>query len=137
MVQWELAQLPPGRWVIGSQWSSTQAEADGSVDKYKGRIVAQGFSRSAVSLQRSFASTARNGGDAHCDCNCGRRGLELHLVDVSTAFLNGEIDAEVYMKIPDGLSVEGILPPGRTLNNGWSACSRASMVLNRARVFGL
>ena len=33
--------------------------------------------------------------------------LELDLVDVLTAFLNGEIDAKIYMKIPEGLSVEG------------------------------
>src|SRR5258706_14332880 len=33
--------------------------------------------------------------------------LELETVDVSTAFLNGDIDAEIYMKIPDGLEVDG------------------------------
>ena len=38
--------------------------------------------------------------------------LELDSVDVSTVFLNGEIDAEIYMKIPDGLSVEGGPGPG-------------------------
>ena len=38
--------------------------------------------------------------------------LELDSVDVSTAFLNGEIDTEIYMKILDGLSVEGGPGPG-------------------------
>ena len=33
--------------------------------------------------------------------------LELESVDISTAFLNGEIDKEVYMHIPDGFKVEG------------------------------
>ena len=33
--------------------------------------------------------------------------LELESVDISTAFLNGEIDKEVYMRIPDGFEVEG------------------------------
>jgi hypothetical protein len=32
--------------------------------------------------------------------------LELKLVDISTAFLNGEIDAEIYMKIPEGLEID-------------------------------
>ena len=38
--------------------------------------------------------------------------LELDSVDVSTAFLNGDIDAEIYMKIPEGLGVEGDPAPG-------------------------
>src|SRR6267154_6432174 len=33
--------------------------------------------------------------------------LELEAVDISTAFLNGEIDKEVFMRIPDGFEVEG------------------------------
>ena len=38
--------------------------------------------------------------------------MELESVDVSTAFLNGEIDTELYMKIPEGLEVEGEPEPG-------------------------
>ena len=42
----------------------------------------------------------------------GTEDLELESVDVSMAFLNGEIDAEIYMRIPDGLEVEGNPQPG-------------------------
>ena len=38
--------------------------------------------------------------------------LELNSVDVSTAFLNGYISAEICMKIPEGLGVEGDPAPG-------------------------
>ena len=38
--------------------------------------------------------------------------LELEAVDILTAFLNGEIDAEIYMKIPEGLEVDGKPLPG-------------------------
>jgi hypothetical protein len=38
--------------------------------------------------------------------------LELKSVDISTAFLNGEIDAEIYMKIPEGLEIDGEPQPG-------------------------
>ena len=38
--------------------------------------------------------------------------LELESVDVSTAFLNGSIDAEIYMTIPNGLEVDGDPGPG-------------------------
>ncbi len=41
--------------------------------------------------------------------------LELETVDISMAFLNSDIDAEVYMRIPDGLEVDGDLKAGEDL----------------------
>ena len=38
--------------------------------------------------------------------------LELEMVDISTVFLNGDIDREIFMKIPEGLKVDGELAPG-------------------------
>ena len=34
-------------------------------------------------------------------------GFKLHHVDVTTAFLNGDLEQEVYMKQPQGFTVEG------------------------------
>src|SRR6202000_2624588 len=43
---WELAQLPPGRKAIGCRWVFLiKRKSDGSVDRYKARLVAQGFSQ--------------------------------------------------------------------------------------------
>lgn len=39
-------------------------------------------------------------------------GLELEIVDISTAFLNGDIDREISMRIPEGLEVDGEHTPG-------------------------
>jgi hypothetical protein len=42
---WELVKLPHGRKAIGSRWVfKVKKNADGSVERYKGRLVAQGFS---------------------------------------------------------------------------------------------
>jgi hypothetical protein len=38
--------------------------------------------------------------------------LELETVNVSTAFLNGDIDREIFMRIPEGLEVDGEPAPG-------------------------
>jgi hypothetical protein len=58
---WELAQLPPGRRAIGSRWVfKIKRLPDGSIDKYKGRIVAQGYSQvQGIHYNEIFASTAR------------------------------------------------------------------------------
>ena len=111
---WELAQLPPGRRAIGSHWVfKVKRKPDGSIDKYKGRIVAQGFSQvQGIHYNEVFASTARMAAMRAVIAMSAAEDLELDSVDVSTAFLNGDIDAEVYMKIPDGLNIEGDPEPG-------------------------
>ena len=49
---WELAQLPPGKRAIGSRWVfKVKRKPDGSIDKYKGRVVAQGYSQIAGILR--------------------------------------------------------------------------------------
>ena len=57
---WELAQLPPGRWAIGSHWVfKVKWKLDSSIDKYKGWIVAQGFSQvRGIHYNKVFTSTA-------------------------------------------------------------------------------
>ena len=57
---WELAQLLPGRRAIGSHWVfKVKQKPDRSIDKYKGRIVAQGFSQvQGVHYNEVFASAA-------------------------------------------------------------------------------
>jgi transposase InsO family protein len=111
---WELAQLPPGKRAIGSQWVfKIKRLPDGSIDKYKGRIVAQGYSQiQGVHYNEVFASTARMAAMRAVIAIAATEDLELESVDISTAFLNGEIDAEIYMKIPEGLEIDGEPRPG-------------------------
>jgi len=40
---WEIVKLPPGKHAIGSRWFlKVKHDADGSLDRYKGRVVAKG-----------------------------------------------------------------------------------------------
>jgi len=65
-----------------------------------------------VHYNEVFASTARMAAMCTVIAIAATEDLELESVDVSTAFLNGDIDAEIYMKIPEGLEVEGNPQPG-------------------------
>jgi hypothetical protein len=43
---WEIVNLPPGKKAIGSGWVfKVKRNADGSVERYKGRVVAKGYSQ--------------------------------------------------------------------------------------------
>ena len=43
---WELVKLPTGRKVIGSKWIfKTKVDGDGKIERYKARLVAQGFTQ--------------------------------------------------------------------------------------------
>ena len=111
---WELTQLPPGKRAIGSRWVfKIKRTPEGLIDKYKRRVVAQGFSQvPGIHYNEVFASTACMAAMQAVIAIATAEDLELESVDISTAFLNGDIDAEIYMKIPEGLEVEGEPRPG-------------------------
>jgi hypothetical protein len=112
---WVLAQLPVGRRAIGSRWVfKVKHMPNGTVDRYKGQIVAQGFSQVwGIHYNEVFAPTACMAAMRTVIALAAVEDLELESVDISTAFLNGDIDAEIYMKIPEGFEVEGEPWPGK------------------------
>ena len=101
---WEVAQLPPGRKAIGCRWVFViKHKSDGSVDRYKARLVAQGFSqRPGLDYGETYAATVKWATLRAILALGALEDLEIESVDISSAFLNGEIDAEVYMHQPEG-----------------------------------
>jgi hypothetical protein len=108
---WGLAQLPPGKHAIGSRWVfKIKRTLEGAIEKYKGQLVAQGFSQvPGVHYGEIFASTAHFAVVRTMMAIAADEDLELEGVDISMAFLNGDIDKELYMRIPEGFKVEGEL----------------------------
>ena len=100
----EPVQLPKGRKAIGCRWVfKLKRKADGTVDKYKARLVAKGFSqRPGLDFGQVFAPTARWAALRAIFVLVALEDLELYSVDVSNAFLNGDLDHEVYMAHPEG-----------------------------------
>jgi transposase InsO family protein len=106
---WTLVPLPAGRKAIGCRWVyRIKHKADGAIDRYKARLVAQGFSqKEGVDFNETFAPVAK-----FCSIRAllalgAYQDLEIHQMDVNTAFLNGDLDEEIYMRQPDGYVVPG------------------------------
>ena len=100
----EPVQLPEGRRAIGCRWVfKLKRKADGTVDRFKARLVAKGFSqRPGLDFGQVFAPTARWAALRSIFALAALQDLELYSLDISNAFLNGELDHEVYMQTPEG-----------------------------------
>ena len=106
---WELVKLPSDRKAIGSKWVfKVKRNPDGSVERYKARVVAKGFSqRPGIDFFETFAPTTKWAALRAILALAALEDLELESLDISTAYLNGSIDAEVYMKQPEGFEQRG------------------------------
>jgi hypothetical protein len=95
---WELVKLPAGQKVIGSKWVfKIKCNANGSIERYKACVVAQGFSqRPGVDFTETFAPTTKWAALRSIFALAAFKDLELESVDISNAYLNGELkDVEV------------------------------------------
>ena len=99
---WELSDLSKEKQSVGCKWIfNAQYKPDGSIDRYKARLVAKGFTQTyGLNYQEIFALVAKLNIvhvllplAINCDC-------PLYQLDVKNAFLNGDLEYEVYMEIP-------------------------------------
>ena len=78
-------------------------KSDGSIDRYKARLVAQGFFQCpGFDFQETYASTLKWATLRAILAYAAIEDLEIESIDISSAFLNGEIDSEIYMQQPEG-----------------------------------
>jgi len=101
---WVLVPPPPECHPIGTKWvyKNKQSE-DGVVVRNKARLVAQGFSqKEGVDFEETFAPVARIEAIRILLAFAASKGFKLYQMDVKSAFLNGYIEEEVYVKQPPG-----------------------------------
>ena len=106
---WEVVPRPEGKSVVTSRWLyKIKHAADGSVEKFKARFVARGFSQvEGVDYEETFAPVARYASIRTVMAIAAEMGWKIHQMDVKTAFLNGFIEEEVYIEQPPGFEVHG------------------------------
>lgn len=108
------SKLPHGARALGTTWVYTlKTNADGSL-KYKASLVAQGFAqRPGIDVNKTFAPVARTSTIEFIIALAAARNLKLKHLDFNTAFLNGKMTEDVYIKVPP--SYPGKVGPANVL----------------------
>ncbi|WVZ57967.1 hypothetical protein U9M48_008291 [Paspalum notatum var. saurae] len=106
---WELVEPPPSCRPISLKWVyKVKRDERGEVVRHKARLVARGFvQREDVDFNEVFAPVARMESVRLLLALAATRGWNVHHMDVKSAFLNGDLKEEVYVKQPPGYVVNG------------------------------
>ena len=101
---WELVPRPADTNVVGCKWVyKVKRGANGEIERFKSRLVAQGFSQTeGVDFTEVYAPVARFPTIRTLLAFANTHDLDVHHMDVTTAYLNGELDCEVFMEQPEG-----------------------------------
>ncbi|WVZ58723.1 LOW QUALITY PROTEIN: hypothetical protein U9M48_008963 [Paspalum notatum var. saurae] len=100
----DLVEPPPNCRPIGTKWvfKNKQGE-DGMVVRNKARLVAQGFyQKEGIDYEETFAPVARLEAISILLAFAASKGFKLQQMDAKSAFLNGFIEEEVYVRQPSG-----------------------------------
>ena len=99
---------PEGKKVVRSRWIyKVKHTTDRSVEKYKVRFVAKGFSqKEGIDYEETFAPVSRYSSIRTIISLVAEMGWRVHQMHVKTTFLNGVIEEEVYIEQPKGFDVE-------------------------------
>jgi hypothetical protein len=106
---WEPTELPEGQNTVDCKWVfKTKKDAKGSIERFKARLVAKGFTqRPGIDYNETFSPVSSKDAFRIIMALVAHFNLELHQMDVKTAFLNGTLSEDVYMEQPKGFIEEG------------------------------
>ena len=101
---WQLVPHPKGKTVIGTKWVfRNKLDEQGIIIRNKARLVAQGYRQEeGIDYDETFAPVARLESIRIFLAYAAYKDFKVYQMDVKSAFLNGKLQEEVYVKQPPG-----------------------------------
>ena len=83
----------PCKWVY-----KVKKDATGGFERFKARLVIKGFrQKEGIDFHEVFAPVSKFATARTLFSKAAAEGMEIHHVDIKTAFLNGELEEKIYM----------------------------------------
>lgn len=109
----DVVDVPVGARMLPSKWVfKTKLNPDGSIERFKARLVAGGHRQTpGVDFTDTYSPVSAYAAVRALLAVTAARDLVLHGLDISSAFLNGDLSEPVFMRAPAGFE----LPPDKCL----------------------
>jgi hypothetical protein len=106
---WEVVNHPYGCKSIVCKWVfKKKFRPDGTIERYKARLVVKGYTqKEGEDFFDTYSPVARLNTIRVLLSLAASFGLTIHQMDVKTAFLNGELEEEIYMDQPNKFIANG------------------------------
>jgi len=106
---WELVDLPNGSRPISGKWIfKKKLRPDGSIDKYKPRLMIRGFNqKKGIDYFVTYSPATIIATIRTLVTLVAIHSLVVHQMDVKTSFFNGDLKEEIYMCQHEGSLVHG------------------------------
>ena len=105
---YNLVPLPNDRKVIGGKWVYAIKKGTDNNVIHKARFVAKGCSQTdGIDYEETFSPTAKMNSIRILTQIAIHNDLQLHQMDVKSAYLNAQIDCDIYVQQPKGFEKRG------------------------------
>ena len=105
---------------------------DGTIDKYKVRLVVKGYrQKEGLDYIDTYSPVTRITSIRMLLALAAVHDLKIYQIDVKTTFLNGELEEEIYMEQPEGFIVPGKEKKVCRLVKSFNKCDKCVYIKKR------